>query len=102
MGDKLNLGIRCQDEGVVSIRQSFLAALVCGAWSVFFLMQGVTYANAQGANLLSSSYITPFPQTDRYQVRIIGDWLGTGLTAGPGGAFNTDCPPQTTDMSPSD
>jgi hypothetical protein len=99
MGDKLNLGIRCQDEGVVSIRQSFLAALVCGAWSVFFLMQGVTYANAQGANLLSSSYITPFPQTDRYQVRIIGDWLGTGLTAGLEEAFKPDGSLQITDMS---
>ena len=51
---------------------------------------GPSFAHAQGTGLLSSSYITPFPQTDRYQVRVIGDWLGDGLTAGLQDAFKQD------------
>ena len=99
MGDKLSLGMRCRDEGVASIRRSFLAAAMRCVWLALFVIQGVTYANAQGTNLLSSSYITPFPQTDRYQIRLIGDWLGTGLKAGLEEAFKADGSLQITDMS---
>lgn len=49
------------------------ACILCALPILF----GAAPARAQGANPLSSSYITPFPQTDRYQVRVIGDWLGT-------------------------
>jgi hypothetical protein len=45
---------------------------------------------AQGASPLSTSYITPFPQTDRYQIRVIGDWLGSGLTEGLKEAFKQE------------
>jgi uncharacterized protein len=48
------------------------------------------YARAQGVSPLTSSYITPFPQTDRYQVRIVGDWLGQGLAEGLKEAFKQE------------
>ncbi len=54
---------------------------------------------AQGTSLLSSSYITPFPQTDRYQVRVIGDWLGPGLTEGLKEAFKQESSLELADMS---
>jgi hypothetical protein len=63
------------------------------------MIAGIAGAYAQGPGLLSSSYITPFPQTDRYQLRVIGDWLGTGLTAGLQEAFKNDSSIQITDMS---
>ncbi len=47
---------------------------------LFLLLCSVAGASAQTVN--SSSYITPFPQGDRYQIRVIGDWYGAGLTAG--------------------
>ncbi len=54
---------------------------------------------AQSADLLSSSYITPFPQGDRYQLRVIGDWLGQGLTAGLQDAFKDDASLEIADAS---
>ena len=54
---------------------------------------------AQGMSLLSSSYITPFPQTDRYQVRVIGDWFGAGLTEGLKDAFKQESSLEILDMS---
>ena len=56
-------------------------------------------ARAQGTSLLSSSYITPFPQTDRYQVRVVGDWLGPGLTEGLKEAFKQESSLEIADMS---
>ena len=38
----------------------------------------------------SRSYITPFPQTDRYQIHVIGDGLADGLSAGLTAAFEKD------------
>ncbi len=45
---------------------------------------------AQSISSLSTSYITPFPQTERYQVRVIGDNLASGLAAGLEEAFKQD------------
>lgn len=36
------------------------------------------------------SYINPFPQTDRYYLHVIGDYLATGLASGMEEAFNKD------------
>jgi hypothetical protein len=69
-----------------------LAGFVC-------LIYGIAGAYAQGPGLLSSSYITPFPQTDRYQLRVIGDWLGGGLTAALQESFKNDSSVQIADMS---
>jgi hypothetical protein len=60
---------------------------------------GLTAAWAEGTAIPSSSYITPFPQTDRYQLRVLGDWLGTGLNAGLQEAFKNDGSLQITDAS---
>ncbi|MGO9473887.1 MAG: GDSL-type esterase/lipase family protein [Rhodomicrobium sp.] len=67
--------------------------------SLVFLICSIAGAHSQGNALLSSSYITPFPQSDRYQVRVIGDWLGAGLTSGLQDAFKNDVSLQITDMS---
>lgn len=67
--------------------------------SLLFLICSIAGAYAQSNALLSSSYITPFPQSDRYQVRVIGDWLGAGLTSGLQDAFKSDVSIQITDMS---
>lgn len=48
---------------------------------------------------LSSSYITPFPQGDRYQARVIGDWFGAGLTSGLQDAFKNDSSIEIADAS---
>jgi hypothetical protein len=73
---------------------------VAGALAAFvFLIYRIAGAFAQGAGLLSSSYITPFPQTDRYQLRVIGDWLGTGLASALQEAFKSDSSVQIGDMS---
>jgi hypothetical protein len=37
-----------------------------------------------------SSYITPFPETDRYQTYVIGDWLAISLASGLEDAFKQD------------
>ncbi len=47
---------------------------------LFLTLFGAASVSAQG--IYSSSYITPFPQGDRYQIRVIGDWYGAGLAAG--------------------
>ena len=55
-------------------------------------------ASAQTATP-SSSYITPFPQGDRYQIRVIGDWFGAGLTAGLQDALKSEASLEVFDMS---
>ncbi len=65
-------------------------ALAASLWIALAIVPGAGPAKAQGANPLSSSYVTPFPQTDRYQVRVIGDWLGSGLTEGLKEAFKQE------------
>jgi uncharacterized protein len=49
--------------------------------ALLFLLSSIPGAYAQAA-VASSSYITPFPQGDRYEVRVIGDWFGSGLASG--------------------
>ena len=67
-------------------------AAICAACSL-------ASAHAQGTGGTSSSYITPFPQTDRYQLRVLGDWLGTGLTSGLQEAFKNEGSLQISDAS---
>ncbi len=55
-------------------------------------------ASAQTA-AASSSYVTPFPQGDRYQIRVIGDWFGAGLTAGLQDALKSEASLEVLDMS---
>jgi hypothetical protein len=65
---------------------------------LLFFACGIAAAPAQTATP-SSSYITPFPHGDRYQIRVIGDWFGAGLTAGLQDAFKGEASLEVSDMS---
>jgi hypothetical protein len=97
MGWSLVFGAFSEDNQMTSISRA-LASLVA---IVFALAAGGGIVLAQTPNPLSSSYVTPFPLTDRYQVRIIGDWLGPGLTNGLQDAFRQDASVQIQDASKS-
>ena len=74
-------------------------ARLAGLISVLlFFACGIAAASAQTATP-SSSYITPFPHGDRYQIRVIGDWLGAGLTAGLQDALKSEASLEVSDMS---
>jgi len=45
---------------------------------------------AQGLNRISNSYVTPFPEQNRYRLYVFGDSLGDGIWAGLYRAFNPD------------
>lgn len=45
---------------------------------------------AQGLSHLSNSYVTPFPEQNRYRLYVFGDSLGDGIWAGLYRAFNPD------------
>jgi uncharacterized protein len=86
----MNVGVFGRGGNMPVFTRAFSAA---GALCLCILLQvlaGSPQVRAQGASPLSSSYITPFPQTDRYQLRVIGDWLGSGLTQGLKEAFKQE------------
>jgi lysophospholipase L1-like esterase len=64
-----------------NVKRTIAAAVL----SVFAWL-GMTPASAQDAGL-GGSFITPFPQNDTYQVKVIGDWLADGLLGGLTEAF---------------
>ena len=45
---------------------------------------------AQGRSLSSSSYVTPFPEQNRYRLYVLGDSLGDGIWVGLYRAFKPD------------
>ncbi len=47
-------------------------------------------ANAQGLKHVSNSYVTPFPESNRYRLYVFGDSLGDGIWAGLYRAFRPD------------
>ena len=47
-------------------------------------------ASAQGLDRFTRSYVTPFPQNDRYRVAVFGDSLGDGVWQGLYAAFKAD------------
>ena len=65
---------------------------------LLFWACGIAAASAQTATP-SSSYITPFPHGDRYQIRVIGDWFGAGLTAGLQDALKGEASLEVSDLS---
>ncbi|ADP70577.1 protein of unknown function DUF459 [Rhodomicrobium vannielii ATCC 17100] len=96
--------------GLGRVREDFEMTSISRALAVFLMTAVVVFAAlaagggtllAQTPNPLSSSYVTPFPQTDRYQVRVIGDWLGSGLANGLQDAFKQDASVQIQDASKS-
>ncbi len=63
------------------------------AWLVLALLLSpamIALAQAPSSLFSGRSYITPFPQTDRYQVHVIGDGLAAGLADGLQAAFEKD------------
>jgi uncharacterized protein len=54
------------------------------------LATGPVLAQAPANFFNGRSYITPFPQSDRYQVHVIGDGLAEGLAEGLQAAFEKD------------
>lgn len=64
------------------------AALLAALLSCIFVP--ATGARAQGLNHLSNSYVTPFPEQNRYRLYVFGDSLGDGIWAGLYRAFSPD------------
>lgn len=64
-----------------------LAALVLAAVAAGLAAPGV---RAQGFDHLTDSYVTPFPEQNRYRLYVFGDSLGDGIWAGLYRAFNPD------------
>jgi hypothetical protein len=62
------------------IRSIFALALIALAMASLPCEQ--TFSQSPPANFRSRSYITPFPQTDRYYAHVIGDFLAAGLATG--------------------
>jgi hypothetical protein len=48
------------------------------------------YAQTPSFSFRARSYVNPFPQTDRYYLHVIGDYLGAGLSSGLDEAFAND------------
>ncbi len=88
-----------EDRTNPSVHRAFLAAAACIVLFAVLTFSAPAMAQAQGTSLLSSSYVTPFPQTDRYQVRVIGDTFGPGLAAALKEAFKQEGSLEITDMS---
>ena len=89
----------CEEYDKLLAYRAFVAPRAFCVLAVLLTIFAAPAVRAQGTSLLSSSYITPFPQTDRYQVRVIGDWLGQGLTEGLKEAFKQESSLEIADMS---
>jgi uncharacterized protein len=78
-------------EGWQGLRRN---AGACAAFLIvaagFLGAAGSAAAQTPSFSFGSRSYITPFPQTDRYQVHVIGDGLAEGLSGGLTAAFEKD------------
>ncbi len=89
----------CKEYDKPLAHRAFAAPMAFCVLAALLTIFAAPALRAQGTSLLSSSYITPFPQTDRYQVRVIGDWLGPGLTEGLKEAFKQESSLEIADMS---
>ena len=74
--------------------RAVLGYVRCAALALALAMLAIaapaTTALAQGLSHLSNSYITPFPEQNRYRVYVFGDSLGDGLWQGLYRAFNPE------------
>jgi uncharacterized protein len=64
--------------------------LACFGFALSLLLTGPVFAQGPANFFNGRSYITPFPQSDRYQVHVIGDGLAEGLAEGLQAAFEKD------------
>jgi hypothetical protein len=90
-----SIGCGSNTRGLKGGARERLAALIS---VLLFWACGIAAASAQTVTP-SSSYITPFPHGDRYQVRVIGDWFGAGLTAGLQDALKGEASLEVSDLS---
>ena len=67
-----------------------LLLLTLLAWIGAVSSDSLAQAQSQSFTFRSRSYINPFPQTDRYHVHVIGDYLAAGLATGLDEAFAKD------------
>jgi lysophospholipase L1-like esterase len=72
----------------VTLNNVALAALLVPV--LFWIAPSSALAQAPAFSFGGRSYITPFPQTDQYQVHVIGDGLADGLSNGLQAAFEKD------------
>ena len=70
-----------------NVLRSTLAALLLAVAMVGIAAPGT---KAQGLDHLTNSYVTPFPEQNRYRLYVFGDSLGDGIWAGLYRAFNPD------------
>lgn len=71
----------------------FFRQAVCLAAALLCIAATVSVAQAQSFNQFSQysrSYVTPFPEGDRYKLYVFGDSLGDGIWAGLYRAFRPD------------
>lgn len=67
--------------------KTVLAALLLAVAAIGVAAPGV---RAQSFDHLTNSYVTPFPEQNRYRLYVFGDSLGDGIWAGLYRAFNPD------------
>jgi len=66
------------------------AFAVCLAFALTAVLGNLSPASAQRLDRFTRSYVTPFPQNDRYRVVVFGDSLGDGIWQGLYEAFKDD------------
>jgi hypothetical protein len=74
----------------------FLCAALAGVLAAFAI-GAPARAQSPSTSAFFTSYITPFPQSDRYQAMVIGDWLASGLASGLQEAMKQENSVQITD-----
>lgn len=73
-----------------SVVQSVLKVVAMLALFLSGLIATTPDARAQGLKHFSNSYVTPFPESNRYRLYVFGDSLGDGIWAGLYRAFRPD------------
>lgn len=75
---------------LTTIRRLSLRLSICFVLALGLFFTAAPNANAQGLNRLANSYVTPFPEQNRYRLYVFGDSLGDGIWAGLYRAFSPD------------
>ncbi len=96
-GQTLSFSMACRGNQSASEGGARLQPLA-RLFSALIFLSAIACAHAQ-VTPHSSSYLTPFPQGDRYHLSVIGDWLGAGLSSGLQDAFKSDPSVEIADMS---
>jgi hypothetical protein len=71
-------------------RKLAICAMLAVFAAVWTIAAGVAFAQSNAFGFRARGYINPFPQTDRYQLHVFGDYLAAGLASGLEEAFEKD------------